>query len=159
MTDFAFPSVVGANLAGRYYRLPVDLEGSLNLLGLVYLIDQQTEMDSWTPTLARFEAEFPGFRYYELPTLGPYPAWQRQYIDDGMRAGIPDPVTRARTITLYLDVAALNRTLGIETMRMAQYLLVNRAGQVLWRGSGSYTWAQGQGLLDVLDTVMVRTVR
>jgi hypothetical protein len=56
-----------------------------------------------------------------------------------MRAGIPDPVARERTITLYLDKDAFRGALQLATEEDIQALLLDRQGRVLWRAEGILT--------------------
>jgi hypothetical protein len=60
-------------------------------------------------------------------------------IDNGMRSGIPDRETRAATVTLYTDVAAFMRALGVESTRDIAVLVVTPTGEILARVSGRYS--------------------
>lgn len=70
----------------------------------------------------------------------------RTFVNEGMRAGIPDPTARERTITLYLDKPAFRETLDLPTEDDVYVLLVNRRGEVLWRAQGAFTPEKGRGL-------------
>jgi hypothetical protein len=142
-----FPTVQGANLAGRRFALPGDLEGELNLVVLAYLQQQQADVDSWAPLLAILARRHAGFRFYELPTLERYGWLQQLVIDGGMRMGIPDRAVRERTITLYLDVAAFNQSLGIAGTGAVQALLLDRSGTIQWRAAGRYSAERGAELV------------
>jgi hypothetical protein len=67
-----------------------------------------------------------------------------------MRAGIPDPATRARTITLYLDKAGFRESLDIENEANIWLYLFDRSGQVLWRVEGGFTEEKGATLRDIV---------
>lgn len=148
-----FPSVHGSNLSGKEYRLPQDFEGETNIVLIPYLREQQANVDTWGECLERLAKQYPGLRYYELPTLQKYNRIQQFFIDSGMRGGIPDPAVRARTITLYLDVTAFNAALNLPTIDDIYVLLVNRAGEVLWRANGDYTPQKGDSLAAALAGV------
>ncbi|MHB1837379.1 MAG: hypothetical protein ACYCXW_20735, partial [Solirubrobacteraceae bacterium] len=49
----------------------------------------------------------------------------------GMTRGIPDPVARARTITVYTDVQEVVRNLGLAGTETIAVLVVERSGRVL----------------------------
>ena len=60
----------------------------------------------------------------------------RRFIDGGMTAGIGDPDVLARTITVYTDVAAFQRSLAIPDSDDVHALVVTRDGAILARGQG-----------------------
>ena len=60
----------------------------------------------------------------------------RRFIDGGMTAGIGDPDVLARTITVYTDVAAFQRSLAIPRSNDVHALVVERDGTILARGCG-----------------------
>lgn len=141
-----FPIVAGSNLSGKRYKLPRDFEGRYNVVITVYQRFQQNNVDSWGPLLDRLAQKYPELHYYELPTLPNYGWLKRNFIDGGMRGGLPDKAVRARTITLYLDVAQFNAALDLATTDDVYVLLVDRQGEVFWRISGDYTEQKGETL-------------
>ncbi len=60
----------------------------------------------------------------------------RRFIDGGMTAGIGDPDVLARTITVYTDVAAFQRSLTIPSTNDVHALVVDRNGTILARSCG-----------------------
>jgi hypothetical protein len=70
----------------------------------------------------------------------------RTFLREGMRGGIPDAPTRARTITLHLDKAAFRRSLAIPNENDIHLLLLDAAGLILWRSTGPWTAAGGSAL-------------
>jgi hypothetical protein len=128
--------------------LPEDFEGDRNLLLIAFQRDQQKNVDTWLRQMKRFEA--PGFRYYELPTLGRLSPLVRWFIDNGMRRGIADPYARAHTVTLYLDKPAFRRALILPNETRIYAILVDRSGQVLWRAEGDFDEAKAASLQNVL---------
>lgn len=149
--DAPFPSVVGTNLEGRSVRLPDQLEGRLNLLLIAFRQVQQADVDTWTPYTDALEAGRPDVRAYELPVLSAAYRLARPFIDGGMRAAIPDPVVRARTITLYLDKAAFRAALGVPGEDRIHVRLVDRAGVTYWRTEGVWDPAKAAALEAVLE--------
>ena len=88
----------------------------------------------------------PELAYYELPTINELPALSRTFINEGMRAGIPNAKARERTVTLYIDLARFMRALGIPSKNEVHVLLVDRQGSILWRTTGSFDEAKGRAL-------------
>ena len=151
--NLAFPNVSSSNLEGRNFNLPQDFEGDINLVALAFEQWQQTDVNSWLPTVVRLSELYPGFKFYELPTLTQFNGLFRAAIDGGMRSGIPDQATREATITLYLDRTAFMRSLEIPDTKAVVLLLVDRQGQIYWRGQGAFDEAQAEGLEQILTTL------
>lgn len=135
----SFPTVKGANLEGRRYELPRDLEGDVNVLLIPFQRWHQDLVDTWVPALRQLVERHPSLRYYELPTLPRMNPIYRMSLDYGMKMGIPDRAAREATITLYLDKEAYRRALGIADETTIVVMLVTPAGEILWRTTGAYT--------------------
>jgi len=97
------------------------------------------------------ETKYPGFRYYELPTLQELNPLSRVFINEGMRAGIPDPTARERTITLYIDKLGFRQALDLPHEEDIYVLLVNRQGQILWRVAGELTPEKTESLVSAIE--------
>ncbi|GAB4511306.1 MAG: hypothetical protein OHK0046_09220 [Anaerolineae bacterium] len=145
-----FPTVRGSNLEGRSFTLPGDFEGEYNIVLLGYAIAHQRLIDMWIPALEQITQQNPQVRYYEVPVMYNLPPAQQNYINMGMYYGIPDKATREKTITLYLNIDAFNRMLGLPSMETIYALLVDREGYVHWRAAGRYTPALRQELEEVI---------
>ena len=138
-----FPVVTGSNLQRKKLTLPRDFQGERILVFVAFQQWQQRQVDTWIPT-------HPEVRYYELPTIQQLNALARTFINEGMRAGIPDPVARERTITLYLDKNAFRQALQLPGEDDIHVLLLDRQGTVLWRGEGAFTPEEGKALSALL---------
>ena len=145
-----FPIVTGANLLRRKVTLPADLEGELNILLIAFQRWQQSVIDTWVPFARQLEETNEGISYYELPVIQRMNVLARTFINEGMRAGIPDPVARERTITLYVDKVAFRTALELPDEADIYVLLVDRGGNVLWREVGAFSPEKGEGLAEEL---------
>jgi hypothetical protein len=141
-----FPEVSGSNLLRQKVTLPQDFEGELNLVLIAFQQWQQTVVDTWIPSVRDLERESPGFKYYELPTIQRLNVLARTFINEGMRAGIPDPVARERTVTLYVDKVPFRQALALGPEDDIYVLLLDGAGRVLWREEGTFTPEKGAAL-------------
>jgi hypothetical protein len=146
-----FPTVSGFNLDRQEFEFPRDFGGELNLLFVPFLQPQQEVVNTWIPFAQELEATFPGVIYYELPSIDEMPMLSRTFINEGMRAGIPDPTSRQRTITLYIDLAAFMKAIGAAGKSEVQILLVNRQGDIVWREAGRFTEAKRNSLLKTIQ--------
>lgn len=146
-----FPTVSGFNLDRQEFEFPRDFAGELNLLFIPFLQHQQSTVNTWIPFAQELEASFPGVVYYELPTIDELPMMARTFVNEGMRAGIPDRTARERTITLYIDTSRFMQSTDIPNKNEVHILLVNRSGEILWRTTGDYDLQKGQYLLEVIQ--------
>lgn len=145
-----FPVVTGVNLLREKVMLPEGLEGEKNVLLIAFQQWQQGLIDTWLPFLEEAERMTIGLRYYELPTIQKLGVLSRTFINEGMRAGIRDAATRARTITLYLDKEEFRSALGLPDESTIYLLLVDRQGRILWRAQGEFTPEKGESLIAAL---------
>ena len=145
-----FPTVSGFNLERKELEFPRDFGGELNLLFVPFLQRQQLTVNTWLPFAQELEQIVPGLVYYELPTIDEMSALSRTFINEGMRAGIPDPKARQRTVTLYIDTESFRRSLDIPGKDEVHILLVDRAGNILWRTTGDFDLDKGQALVDAI---------
>jgi hypothetical protein len=141
-----FPTLTSDNLERQAFTLPADFGGERNVVFVAFKREQQTEVDSWLPHVQGLLARIPGTEYYELPTIGRMVGLIRGYIDRGMARGITSRAARERTITLYIDKGPFKEALGIDSEQAIQILVVDRAGVVHWRSTGSFTSAKARGL-------------
>ncbi len=156
-TDNAqFPTVSGSNLNRQELEFPRDFRGDLNLLFVPFLQFQQTIVNTWIPLADELESAFRQLAYYELPTIDALPALSRTFINEGMRAGIPNARARERTVTLYLSTAQFMRALNIPAKSEVHVLLVDRRGAILWRTTGSFDEAKGRALEGAIEPYLRR---
>ncbi|MGZ3715287.1 MAG: hypothetical protein ACXVA4_07710 [Ktedonobacterales bacterium] len=149
-----FPRVQGANLERRPFTLPDGFEGERNLVLIAFKREQQFDIDTWLPTARRLAQDHPDVRYYELPTISRNIPFARWWLDGAMRAGVPGSAARAATITLYLDKEAFLAALQLPSEDTIYALLVDRAGNVLWRAEGVSTDEKVRELQRSLDRQM-----
>lgn len=149
----------GRSLAGVDVMLPADLPADRCLVILAFQQRQQACVDRW---IARAESEgVPGSPLdvgpdddscvLEVPVLSTRWKLGRGFIDGGMASSIRVPRVLARTITVYTDVGAFQRVLGIAGSDAVQACVVTPAGDVLARVPGEPTDAGWQDVRDALS--------
>ena len=131
-----FPVIVARDLEGRRYEVPGDLPVGPRILVLAFQRWHTQLIDGWVPALDRIVAGHPGATWWEIPALSRIYAPARPYIDGGMRAGIPDPEARRKTLTSYTDLRALATALDLPGYDTIYVLLVDADGEGVWMGSG-----------------------
>jgi hypothetical protein len=145
-----FPTVSGSNLLREKLTLPQDFQGKLNLVFIPFERWHQTEVESWSDLAEELEEKYKGLIYYELPTLQSGGALYKIFLNEGMRAGIPNPKTRERTITLYLDKADFRAALDMADEEHIYVLMVDRTGKEFFRARGPYSLEGEAALRQVL---------
>ena len=140
------PTVKGSNLLRQKMVFPRDFAGEINLVFIAFLRRHQDIIDQWVPIIEQLAQEFPDLHYYEFPTLPGNGPLYRLFLNEGMRAGIPNNDTRARTITLYLNKETFRQALEIENEQSMWLYLFAKSGKVIWRTEGIYTAEKGQEL-------------
>lgn len=148
-----FPIVSGSNLNRQEFEFPRDFAGEYNLVIIPFQQKQQLDVNTWIPAAQELERITPGLVYYELPTIYELPTLSRTFINEGMRAGIPDQTARERTVTLYLDKEKFKAALDIQSEEIITLVLVNRQGDLLWRGEGTYSEEKLQDLKRSLESL------
>jgi hypothetical protein len=146
-----FPTLKGADLNGRSLTLPADFPGPFSLVFVAFKRRQQADVDSWRPFVETTRKKRPSLAVFELPTIARGYRLMQFVIDNGMRSGISDPETRAATVTLYTNVKAFTRALGIRTTRQIAVLVVTPAGEVLGKVSGRYSTELAASINKVLN--------
>lgn len=140
----------GRALDGRSYQLPADLPAGRNLLLVAFQREQQSLIDEWLPWALKREREATDLAVFEVPVLSSAYGPARWFIDGGMTRGIPDAGARARTITVYTDVAAVVANLGLAGTDTVAAVAVEPSGRILRVESGAYTPAKARRLATAL---------
>lgn len=150
----------GRSLAGDDVRLPDDLPAERTLALLAFQQRHQACVDRW---IARAEsAGIPGSPLdmhtddqtcvVEIPVLSSGWKLGRGFIDGGMAASIRIPRVLARTITVYTNVSAFQKILGITDSERVQACVVTPAGEVLARAPGEPTDSAWQVIAEALGS-------
>jgi hypothetical protein len=145
-----FPTVSGSNLLRQQLTLPKDFQGKYNLIFIAFEQWQQMEVDSWIGLAEELENQVSGLYYYELPTIQSRNTLYQWFINEGMRAGIPNPKTRQRTITLYLDKRKFRKSLEFTDEEHIYILLLDSQGKVIFQARGPYIQGAEASLRQVL---------
>jgi hypothetical protein len=153
-----FPALGGRSLLGVEMALPRDFPAELTVVVVAFQRWQQDRVDRWIaravgagiPPTTRGATGLVPVAVVEVPVLAT--GWRpaRRFIDGGMTAGIGDPDVLARTITVYTDVAAFQRSLSIPGSDDVHVFVVRRDGAILARGHGDPDDEQWEAVISVL---------
>jgi hypothetical protein len=146
-----FPTATGSNLQRKKLTLPADFGGKLNIALIAFEQWQQNTINTWLPFVEQLGQRYDSVRYYELPVIQQMNFIARTFINEGMRAGIPDAKVRDQTITLYLDKPAFRQALALPHERDIYVLIVDWQGKVIWRTEGAFTPEKGEALTRAIE--------
>jgi hypothetical protein len=155
-----FPEVQGRSLSGAELNLPGDFPAAKTLCLIAFQQKHQGCVDRW---IALAEASgVPGSPVdmasddetcvLEIPVISTKWNLGRRFIDGGMTSSIKVPRVLARTVTVYTDVGALQRAMGIADSGVVQACVIARDGSVLVRVPGEPTPGAWDAIAGVLNT-------
>ena len=134
-----FPEVEGRNLQFEDRVFPQDFVGEWNLALVAFQREHQELINTWLPEAEELEGRFPGFAYYEFPIIRELGGLSQRFIDGGMRVAVRQAKARERTVTFYTDKERFRTALQIPGEETIHVILVDPAGEVLWRTTGPLT--------------------
>ncbi len=133
-----FPALTGTNLTGLQVDVPMGLQGTQRLVAVAFLQEQQSDVDTWVAHLDELRKTRPELTFYEIPMIYKGSVFFRFWLNNGMRAGIPDEQKRRSTITVYTDVEAFLKEIGAPNNQQIQIFLLDGEGTILGRTAGPY---------------------
>jgi hypothetical protein len=147
-----FPMLSGKALDGSSVTLPQDTLGFVTLIAIAFPWNVQGMIDSWTGPLFR---DFGGdlqMRVYEIPMISPVNWLKAKWIERGMRSGIA--VDRHPfVIPYYGDRKPYVLALDIDDPALVHLFLLDRQGNIRWKGSGPLENNTLQGLEDLVRSL------
>lgn len=141
-----FPKLTGRSLSGARVAAPAGLVGDLNLVFVPFLQRQQLDINRWIRMLGDIEETHEGLALYEIPLMRRFPKAYQSFIDSGMRAGIPDPKTRSRTVTVYTDRSEFLANAGLASIAKVWIALIDQTGTIFWSHVGEYSESAAETL-------------
>jgi len=136
--DGFIPSMAGIDLLGEERPIPDSFKGDLNIVTFAFEREQQEMVNTWIDGLEPILENEVNVRYYEIPLIYEMNAVMRGWVNNGMRAGIPDEAARERTITVYTDRDKFLKMMSMDTTTIYT-VLVDQKGKILWRTDGVAT--------------------
>lgn len=130
-----FPKIVGIDLDGKKQELPAVFKNKLNLVIVAFKREQQLEVDTWIKAVEPMLKENKNLSFYEIPLIYELSAFNRMWVNNGMRFGISDKIARKRTITVYTNREEFFKITGMKKDEIYS-LLIDDSGKILWRREG-----------------------
>jgi hypothetical protein len=146
--DKPFPRVNGNSLDKAAVTIPDSYLGRATLLLIGYEQKAQFDIDRWILGLLQADV---AVQIVEVPTIaGMVPQMVQQFIDSGMRSGIPKQ-DWASVVTVYEDAPKIIAALGNERPRSAYAVLLDKSGRIVWAANQGYSAQQILDLKQVVD--------
>lgn len=147
-----FPAVEGKSLMGEVVQFPdVFSKKAFHVVVIAFEQEQQSEVDTWLPSLKDLLEVRKDVDYFELPTISRMNAVMRWIIYRGMRSGIKDEGDRARTVTLHIEKEPFKSGLKIDSEESIVLVVVDDKGKVIGRSVGEFEEGKWKELVAVLD--------
>jgi hypothetical protein len=125
----AFPEVKGTALNGTEFNIPSDIAGAPAILMVGFVQKSQFDIDRWMLGLRQLDNKT---KLLELPTIrGILPGMASNFIDSGMRRGIPEE-DWSSVVTIYSDSDRIVNLTGNENPNNARVFLLDGKGQIRW---------------------------
>ena len=133
MNEQKFPKIEVETLSGKDLVLPNDAEGEMVLIGVAFVREAQSMLDSW---MEYFEELCQEQEVYELPMIESN-FWKifSGFIDRGMKSGIRDE-KHDFVGTHYGDASEFKKKLDIKDTDLGYVYLLDEEGHIKFRGKG-----------------------
>lgn len=130
-----FPSIKALDLAGKPVSLPNDCKGKPTLISVAFVQNAQYQIDTWAkPFMQRYVNDSTAY-YYEIPMLDVKNRLSQNFIDWGMRSGLPKEM-HSKVMTYYGDLEPYRKALEMKDMNKAYLFLLNETGVIIYRNEG-----------------------
>jgi hypothetical protein len=149
-----FPTLRAENLLGEAFAIPDELPGEVRLVFVAFQQRQQSIVNTWLAVADAIEADYPGLRYFELPTIATPYRLMKGFIDNGMRSGIPSDEARARTITVFTNVGDFVEATGLPGTDDIAVFLLDAEGRIRFTELGPRTDEKEEALRAAIAEVV-----
>lgn len=130
-----FPTISGTLLTGEELTVPEDLLGSVSVLLLGWDYAARLQVEEWTRYLGDTFAGYPEMAVLIMPMIDGAGRLLRGVINASMQRGTPE-AEQSHVLTVFGDLRALRRRLGVDDARRVQVFVLGRTGRVAWHADG-----------------------
>lgn len=146
-----FTSVSGESLDKKPVRIPEELAGKVSILLVGYVQNAQFDIDRWI--LGFLQLGTPA-KLLEIPTVaGMIPSLIENYINDGMRKGIPREDWNS-VVTVYKDSDKIIELLGNERRQNAYVVVLDKRGAIRAIENEGYSATRVQRLDQIVKSLL-----
>jgi hypothetical protein len=124
-----FPTIKGISLSEKSVTFPDDLNNRVTVLSVAFKQQAQYCINSWADEFLKKYGLNQSVLYYEIPMLGAQWKMARNWIDGGMRGGVPKPL-HDFTVTYYGPLKKYYKSLGINDKSDCYIYILDKEGVV-----------------------------
>lgn len=144
-----FPKIEGISLSGDKVTFPDVLVGKPSVLAVAFRQKAQKCINTWADELLLKYGIDKSINYYEIPMLGGQYTMARNWIDGGMRGGVPKPL-HDYTVTYYGPLRSYFKSLDISSKGDCYIYVLNSEGIVVDRHNG---YSKEKGLTEMFNLI------
>jgi hypothetical protein len=144
-----FPKIEGISLSGDKVTFPDVLVGKPSVLAVAFRQKAQKCINTWADELLLKYGIDKSINYYEIPMLGGQYTMARNWIDCGMRGGVPKPL-HDDTVTYYGPLRSYFKSLDISSKGDCYMYVLNSEGIVVDRYNG---YSSEKGLTEMFNLI------
>ena len=150
--DKKFPVIEGISLSGNKVKFPDVLTGKPSVLAVAFKQKAQLCINSWADEFFPRYGINGDVQYYEIPMLGGQWTMARNWIDGGMRGGVPK-FLHNYTVTYYGPLRSYYETLGISSKGDCYMYVLDNNGIVKGRFNGYSTKEGLDKMFKLIDSL------
>ena len=147
-----FPKIEGISLSGDKVTFPDILVGKPSVLAVAFRQKAQKCINTWADELLLKYGIDKSINYYEIPMLGGQYTMARNWIDGGMRGGVPKPL-HDYTVTYYGPLRSYFKSLDISSKGDCYMYVLNSEGVVVDRHNGYSTEKRLTEMFNLIDSL------
>ena len=150
--DKKFPPVEGISLSGNKVKFPDVLIGKPSVLAVAFKQKAQLCINSWADEFFPRYGINKNVQYYEIPMLGGQWTMARNWIDGGMRGGVPKPL-HDYTVTYYGPLRSYYKSLGVSSKGDCYMYVLDNNGMIKGRFNGYSTKEGLDEMFKLIDSL------
>lgn len=150
--DKKFPVIEGISLSGNKVKFPDVLIGKPSVLAVAFKQKAQLCINSWADEFFPRYGINKNVHYYEIPMLGGQWTMARNWIDGGMRGGVPKPL-HDYTVTYYGPLRSYYKSLGVSSKGDCYMYVLDNNGIVKGRFNGFSTKEGLDEMFKLIDSL------
>ena len=131
------PSISGETFAGGNLQLPKDASGKITVLISSFSKQGGQDAQRWATQFSREFAQNPDVISYSLIFLESVPRLFRGFVISGIKKGMPE-TKYAQAIRITKGEKLWKERMGVSNDDVAQLILLDRAGKIIWMHGGQF---------------------
>lgn len=149
-TCIQLPTFTGQNLSGEEVTIPDAFTTEFVVALIVFDRDQQSRAEPWLPVVRELDDNYANLSFYDLAIVTDIAPAARLMALGGMRLLIDEDLHSHFVMPFMENREVLLEALDIPDFETMYIVVMNTAGEVLWRIEGEYTEEKGAALREQL---------